>query len=149
VERKREDAKLANSLMRIAKERVKFFSSKEISVFTLEGIYEAILELCHALLALNGVKTVSHECAIEFLRENEVMKSSDIEFVHQLRKRRHSIKYYGVAIGSDVLVRYVERATKIFNELVDKLEKELFSNELKERITENNLEGQNTSNSSY
>ena len=121
------DAKLAQSFVKIAKERLKFFSSKEISVFTLEGVYEAILELCHAFLALNGVKTVSHECAIEFLRENGILKFSDIEFLHQLRRRRHGIKYYGIAIGNDVLEKYIERATRIFDELANKLEKEFLS----------------------
>ena len=50
-------------------------------MFTLEGFYEAILEVCHAFLALNGAKTISHECAIEFLRENGLLKSSDVEFL--------------------------------------------------------------------
>lgn len=127
AETKRKDAKLARSLVKIAKERIKFFSSKEILVFTLEGYYEAVLEVCHAFLALNGTKTISHECAIEFLRENGVLKSSDVEFLHQLRRRRHSIKYYGVAIRNDVLGKYVERAHRIFDELVTKLEKELQS----------------------
>ena len=125
METKRKDAKLARSLLKIAKERMKFFSSREISVFTLEGFYEAILEVCHSFLALSGTKTISHECAIEFLRENGILKSSDVEFLHQLRKRRHSVKYYGVAISDDVLKRYVERAHRIFDELVIKLEKDL------------------------
>lgn len=56
VEKRTKDIELAKSLLKIAKERFNFFSSKPFSIFVLEGIYESIMELCHAILALEGFK---------------------------------------------------------------------------------------------
>jgi len=72
-----------------------FFLTKEVSIFAGEGIYEAIIELGHSLLALEGLKKkLSHECAIKFLRKRYI-KDFETEFLHKLRKIKHSIKYYG------------------------------------------------------
>ena len=80
-------------------ERIRFFKEKEVSVFVFEWFYEAILEICHAFLALEGFKTVSHECAIEFLRNNAILSDSQIEFLHRMRRIKHGIKYYGFVVS--------------------------------------------------
>jgi len=41
VEKRTKDEELAKSLLKIVVERFNFFSTKNISLFTLEGIYEA------------------------------------------------------------------------------------------------------------
>jgi len=74
IEKRTKDKELAKSLLKIASNRFNFFSSKGISIFVLEGVYESVVELCHALLALEGLKTLSHECAIEFLRDKYLKK---------------------------------------------------------------------------
>ncbi len=125
VERKRRDKKLSFSLMKMAEKRIEFFASKEISVFVLEGVYEAILELCHAFLALEGLKTLSHECAIEFLREKNILKTSEVEFLHRLRRKRHKTKYYGLVIDEQALRGYIESSLKIFTKLKNALKNTL------------------------
>ena len=124
VEKRRKDKELAKSLFKIAIDRFNFFSSKDISLFTLEGIYEAIIELCHALLALKGFKTLSHECAIEFLRD-KYFTTSEIELLHKLRKRRHGIKYYGRILSREVLKKNIKIGRTLFLKLKSIVKKEL------------------------
>jgi uncharacterized protein (UPF0332 family) len=124
VEKRTKDKELAKSLLKMATKRFNFFSSKPISIFTFEGIYEAIIELCHALLALEGFKTLSHECAIEFLR-NRYFSDYDVEFLHKLRKKRHGIKYYGQILSELTIKRNVEIGKNLFIKLKGILEEKL------------------------
>jgi uncharacterized protein (UPF0332 family) len=128
VEKRAKDKELAKSLLKIAIERFNFFSSKVVSIFTLEGIYESIIELCHAILALEGLKTLSHECAIEFLRER-YLNDYEVEFLHGLRKKRHGIKYYGKILSEESIKRNVERGKELFFKLRTKVEKNLSTSE--------------------
>ena len=124
VEKRTKDKELAKSLFKIAADRFSFFSSKNISVFTLEGIYESIIELCHALLALEGLKTVSHECVIEFLRK-KYLNDYETELLHKLRKKRHGIKYYGKILSEEILKRNVEIGKTLFLKLKSIIEEKL------------------------
>jgi len=126
VEKRTKDEELAKSLLKIAVERFNFFSTKNISLFTLEGIYEAIMELCHAALALEGFKTISHECAIEFLR-GRYISDDEVEFLHRLRKKRHSIKYYGRILSEESIKRNVEKGKELFLKIRPKIEENLFT----------------------
>ncbi|MCS7105763.1 MAG: hypothetical protein NZ942_00370 [Candidatus Aenigmarchaeota archaeon] len=131
VEKRTKDKELAKSLLKIASERFDFFSSKPLSMFTLEGIYESIIELCHAVLALEGFKTLSHECAIEFLR-GKYIDDYETEFLHKLRKKRHGVKYYGKIISEEVIKENLEKGRSLFLKLRLKVEKELkIKNKLK------------------
>lgn len=123
VEKRTKDVELAKSLLKIATKRFNFFS-KEYSLFGLEGIYEAIIELCHALLSLEGFKTVSHECAIEFLR-GAYLNDYEVEFLHKLRKKRHGIKYYGQILSEEVIRKNVEKGKSLFLKLKSIIEKKL------------------------
>ena len=87
-------------------------------------MYESIIELCHALLALEGLKTLSHECAIEFLR-NRYLGNYEVEFLHRLRKKRHGIKYYGRVLSKETIGKDVERSKEFFLKLKSILEEEL------------------------
>lgn len=124
VEKRMEDKELAKSLFKISVARFNFFSSKDISIFTLEGIYESIIELCHALLALEGFKTLSHECSIEFLR-NKYLNEYEVELLHKLRKKRHGIKYYGKILSEENLKRNVEIGKTLFLKLKSIIEEKL------------------------
>jgi len=124
VEKKSKDVELAKSLLKMAKERFNFFLTKEISIFTPEGIYEAIIELGHAFLALEGLKTISHECVIEFLRET-YLTDFEAEFLHKLRKKRHGIKYYGRILSPEVMKKYISSGKVIFKKLKKILEKRI------------------------
>lgn len=90
----------------------------------LEGIYESIIELSHALLALKGFKTTSHECVIEFLRGN-YLNDYETEFLHSLRKKRHGIKYYGRILSEESIKRNVEMGKNLFLKLKEKVKKEI------------------------
>lgn len=116
VEKRAPDKELAKSLLKIAIARFDFFYSKDASIFSLEGVYEAILELCHSLMALEGLKTVSHECAIEFLR-NKYFGEYELEILHKLRKKRHGTKYYGTVLGNDMLKANLEKGKVLFLKL--------------------------------
>jgi len=124
IEKRTKDKELAKSLLKIASNRFNFFSSKGISIFVLEGVYESVVELCHALLALEGLKTLSHECAIEFLRD-KYLKEYEVEFLHKLRKKRHGIKYYGRILSEETIKRNVEIGKILFLKLKPLLEKKL------------------------
>ncbi len=113
VEKRMPDKELARSLLKMATERFNFFHSGGNSIFAVEGVYEAILELCHALLALEGLKTLSHECAIEFLR-NRYFSDYEVELLHKLRKKRHSVKYYGTILSGDTITNNLEKSRTLF-----------------------------------
>lgn len=124
VEKRSKDEELAKSLLKIAVERFNFFSSKSTSIFTLEGVYESIIELCHALLALEGLKTLSHECAIEFLR-GKYFDGYEVELLHKLRKKRHGVKYYGKTLSDETVKRNLKIGKNLFLKLRSIVEKGL------------------------
>jgi uncharacterized protein (UPF0332 family) len=130
IEKRTKDKELAESLFRMALDRFRFLMSKrenkENLIFILEGAYDAILELCHSLLALNGFKTLSHECAIEFLR-NRYLDNYETDFLQRLRKLRHGIKYYGRTLKTENIKANLERSSQIFEKIKNILEK-IFSN---------------------
>ena len=70
----------------------------------------------HGFLALEGLKTTSHECVIEFLR-NKYLSNYEAEFLHRLRKKRHGVKYYGRILSLDSVKKYVETGKRIFKKL--------------------------------
>lgn len=131
VEKRTLDRELAKSLLKIAVERFKYFDSKDSSVFTLEGLYEAILELCHALMALEGLKTVSHECAIEFVR-NRYFGNYETELLQKLRKKRHGIKYYGTLLSDETVKSNLEKSRMLFLKLKKMAEDKLKEEPLKQ-----------------
>lgn len=124
VEKRTPDRELAKSLLKMAAERFNYFNSKDSSVFALEGFYEAILELCHALMALEGLKTLSHECAIEFVR-NRYFGNYETEILQKLRKKRHGIKYYGTALSEETVKSNLERSRMLFLKLKKMAEEKL------------------------
>ncbi len=108
----------------MAVDRFDFFSTKEANIFALEGIYESILELCHSLLSLEGFKTSSHECVIDFLR-GRCLNDYETELLDKLRKRRHGTKYYGEMLGDAVVMKNIEHGKMLFQKLKSFVEKRL------------------------
>ncbi len=121
VEKRTPDEELAKSLLKIAGERFDFFYSKNTSIFAMEGIYEAILELSHAFLALEGLKTLSHECAIDFLR-GKYLDEYETDFLQKMRKKRHGVKYYGTSVSFEILKANMEKGRALFLKLKTILE---------------------------
>lgn len=124
MEKRTPDKELAKSLLNIAVDRFNFFLSKDISVFTLEGVYESIMELGHAFLALEGLKTISHECVIEFLKREHI-DDYEAEFLHKLRRKRHGIKYYGKMLNRETIEKNVREGKNLFLKLKSIAEKKL------------------------
>ena len=87
----------------------------------MEGIYEAILELCHAFLAMEGLKTLSHECAIEFVR-GRYLDEYETEFLQKLRKKRHGVKYYETSLNIELVKTNMEKGRALFLKLKSALE---------------------------
>lgn len=69
-------------------------------------------------------KTLSHECAIEFLRE-KYLDNSEVEFLQNVRKLRHGVKYYGKLIKYQNALILVQREREIFEKLSQLLENKI------------------------
>src|SRR4030042_3423405 len=108
VENRTPDPELAKSLLIMATNRFEYFFPKGISIFTMEGIYEAVLELCHSLMAMHGLKTVSHECAIAFMK-GRYLDDYEVDFLDKLRKKRHGAKYYGRILSEETIGENIKR----------------------------------------
>lgn len=65
----------------------------------------------HSLMALQGLKTVSHECAIAFMK-GRYLDDYEVDFLGKLRKKRHGTKYYGRILSEETIESNIERAKK-------------------------------------
>lgn len=110
VKKKSVDRNLARSLVKSSKDRFEF-AIKIIDMkprYALENAYEAIIELTDALLALSGYKSWSHEANISFLKKFEEFSSIDLDRLDNIRRKRHSSKYYGVFFETMEVKREIE-----------------------------------------
>jgi len=111
----------ARSLYKTAVERKNLIDSygKNVERFAIEGCYEALVELIHALLSINGFKSYSHECSIEFLGEfySDVLEKSEIMFLQRLRMLRNLIKYEGKEIEASDASYWLEGGCRVFEKL--------------------------------
>jgi len=62
-------------------------------------------------MALQGLKTVSHECAIAFMK-GRYLDDYEVDFLGKLRKKRHGTKYYGRILSEETIESNIERAKK-------------------------------------
>jgi len=117
VKKKSIDKNLARSLIKSSKDRFEF-AVKIVDMkprYALENAYEAIIELIDALLALNGYKSWSHEANISFLKNFKEFSFIELERLDNIRRKRHSSKYYGVFFEMREVKREVE-----FLKVIDK-----------------------------
>ena len=101
---------LARSLVKSSKDRFEF-AIKIIDMkprYALENAYEVIIELIDALLAINGYKSWSHEANISFLMKFKKFSSVELERLDNIRRKRHSSKYYGVFFETEEVKREIE-----------------------------------------
>lgn len=121
----------ARSLYKTAVERKSLIDSydKNFGRFAIEGCYESLVELVHALLSINGFKSYSHECSIEFLGEfySDVFEKSEISFLQRLRTLRNLIKYEGKEIDASDAPYWMEGSCRVFEKL-----KNILSNDLEQ-----------------
>jgi len=120
---------LARSLFHTAVDRKNFIDGSDTENnerFIIEGYYEALMELMHSLISINGFKSYNHECSIEFLAEfySKEFDKSEINFLHRLRMLRNLIKYEGRKIKEDSKY-WLENSKNIFNKLLNIIRKDI------------------------
>ncbi len=98
------DKELAKSLVKMSELRLNFVKSVTISrsnaPIVITESYEALREICEALIALNGFKVYSHECITVFLKE--IAKDSYLaEVFDRYRKIRNGVNYYGRQVSEE------------------------------------------------
>lgn len=123
------DPEEAKSLLKMAEIRQKDnnrrnVTSENVSLI-VETHWEVQKQLTTALLILDGYKSYSQECLIEFLKQKHDFKTSHAKKMHQLRRLRNDIDYRGKFLDKDYLDRNQEKIEKITEKLKQKLKEEL------------------------
>lgn len=123
------DPEEAKSLLKMAEIRQKDnnrrnVTSENVSLI-VETHWEVQKQLTTALLILEGYKSYSQECLIEFLKQKHDLKTSHAKKMHQLRRLRNDIDYRGKFLDKDYLDRNQEKIEKITEKLKQKLKEEL------------------------
>ena len=118
------DKELAKSLLKMAETRLHFIKSiiieqSNASIITGEA-YEALREVCEALIATEGFKVYSHECITSFIKEISKDEYSAIIF-DRYRRVRNAINYYGRQVSSEE----ARQAVAEISELITKLKTSL------------------------
>lgn len=114
------DKELAKSLVKMADARLSFIKSIEItpsnaSIITAEA-YEALREICEAIIAVKGFKVYSHECITTFL--NEILKDGYVaEVFDRYRRIRNSINYYGRQVNTEDAKQAVSETSEMIRKL--------------------------------
>jgi len=118
------DKELASALLKMSQRRISFISTVKLNDLNapiiLSESYEALREVCEALLAVKGYKVYSHECITAFLKE--ILKDDLIAAgFDRYRKIRNSINYYGNVVTKEETLK----GLKDINELAGKLKKHI------------------------
>lgn len=79
-------------------------------------LYEAILELLHALASAHGFKILDHLCIIDFAKE-ELQLPEFAQAFDRYRKIRNSSLYYGTLVDFKVAKNGIDEMMKLFQEL--------------------------------
>jgi MoxR-like ATPase len=121
--------KEAKSLLKMAEIRQKDNERREVTEenvsLIVETHWEVQKQLTTALLILEGYKSYSQECLIEFLKQKHDLRKSHAQKMHQLRRLRNDIDYRGKFLDRDYLDRNQDKIQQITENLKQKLEKEL------------------------
>ncbi len=119
----------ARSLLKMARLRKKDNERREVRdenvSLIIESHWETIKQLSTGLLILEGYKSYSQECLIEFLKEFHEIPEKDIQKMNQVRKLRNDIDYRGKFLDQDYLERNQEQIHNIIHKLEQKLETKL------------------------
>lgn len=126
--RVRPDSEKAKSLLKMAVQRQKMIKTIDSSKFTspkTEEYYEIIKELASALLALDGMKTLSHKVLIDYLKKFKELSTGERLRIDELRKIRNRIAYNGFFVPDDFLARNERVYIKIISKLKSIITKKL------------------------
>ena len=90
----------------------------EFCSLIVEGYYEVLKELMTALLAVDGLKTTSHECLIAYVeRYCAEVSGAEVHLLDQLRRMRNDISYRGVMVDPEYLERNRDRIRELIGML--------------------------------
>lgn len=116
----------AKSLVEMSKERLDDIKKESKTYKIIEEYYEIIKELITALMYLNGLKTLSHQMLIVYLKENhEEFEEFEILLIDELRRLRNSIVYYGQKVEKDFLINKEKEIVTIIKKLFSIAESKL------------------------
>ncbi len=116
----REDKNRANSLVKTSENRMKHVLESEIKDYNASTLfseaYEALLQICQAIISLRGYKVYNHVCITSFLDEVLGEKSMSNKF-DRYRKVRNGINYYGEEVGEN----FAEKAISEIEDMISSL----------------------------
>jgi len=108
----------SKSLLSSAKNTIKFVESHKIdnenAPILLTNFYEAVLEICHALLFQKGFKVLDHLSVGYYIKD--ILKHEEyFNIFNKSRKLRNNIVYYGKKIGKETAEEYIDDLKKLIN----------------------------------
>ncbi|MCF7910784.1 hypothetical protein K9L16_03865 [Candidatus Pacearchaeota archaeon] len=114
------DVEKARSLIEMAEERLKDINilPRKSTYRYVEEYYEIIKELLTAIMYLDGLKTLSHVVLVDYLKKLKILNQTQFRLVHNLRKFRNDIIYYGKKISGDFLLNNETEIKKIIRLLL-------------------------------
>ena len=114
------DKGMSLSLIEMSDNRMDFLESQKISdrnaSIIMSEYYEAMREVCEALITLKGFRCYSHECITFFIKE--ILEQEEIAIIFdRYRKVRNKINYYGKKVKPDFALQGKEDIKNIISEL--------------------------------
>ena len=117
------DKNLAKSCIKMSENKISDAQILSKNKGSISGIfvlyYDAFLETCQAIVAVEGMKIYNHECITSFLKEyleeDAISKTFD-----ECRQLRNGINYYGEEIDKGLAERLIERILSSIKQLKNK-----------------------------
>lgn len=125
VSEDKEKAKSINKMANAIVQRIDLTDKEKFSSLVISDYYEVIKELITAILACEGLKTLSHKILIEQSKKFSGINESDYYLIDELRIIRNMINYDGFFVEPEFLQRKEEDIKIIIKKLSNILEKKL------------------------
>ncbi len=116
----KEKAKSLYLMLKERKEAVKFLDPLRFTSIIIEDYYEIIKECITALMSIDGLKTLSHEVLVAYLKKSYgEFSEHEILFIDEMRKLRNKINYDGLKVKP----QYWELNKNNILKIIEKLDK--------------------------
>ena len=123
AKQRKADKDLSKSCIKMSENKISDAQILNKNKGSISGVfvlyYDAFLETCQAIAALEGMKIYNHECITSFLKEyleeETISKTFD-----ECRQLRNGINYYGEEIDKGLAERLIERILDSIKQLKDK-----------------------------
>jgi hypothetical protein len=118
---------MARSLLKKAEIRLKRIKGKEIdeenSSIVFEDIYEALREASQSLMEIKGFKPYSHEAAVSFLKEYDILKEAKTSAIDNYRVLRNNSVYKAEKVSPLKCKEALDFSKKVIPEIETKFNK--------------------------